>query len=371
MSTELQVDPSNPVLSGVDAPDTDPRPASATYADSGRVRVGVLGAGSWGTTFGKVLVDAGCDVMMWTRRPEIVDSIVQDRRNPEYLPGIELPVMRASNDVGETIAHGVDLLVLAVPAQTVRPNLAEWAPAIGPDTTIVSLAKGMELGTCLRMSQVIAEVAKVGTDRVAVLTGPNLAEEIAKEQPTATVIACEDLERARLLQRACTTAYLRPYTNTDVIGAELAGTLKNIIALACGMVAGMGMGDNTIASLITRGLAEATRLGVSLGADPMTFAGLAGLGDVVATCSSPLSRNRSFGELLGRGLTMEEARASRRSTAEGVASCLAVRDLAARLNVDMPLTEHVVKVCHEGVPLGKALQALMNRETKTEHDGVG
>jgi glycerol-3-phosphate dehydrogenase (NAD(P)+) len=253
-----------------------------------------------------------------------------------------------------------------VPAQRLRENLARWAPAIEPDATLVSLMKGIELGTAKRMSEVISEVAGCGPQRVAVVSGPNLAREIAEEQPAATVVACVEKARAELLQRACFTPYLRSYTNTDVVGCELGGAVKNVIALAAGMAEGMGFGDNTRASLITRGLAETARLGAALGADPLTFAGLAGLGDLVATCSSRLSRNRTFGERLGRGESLEQAKAAVRTTAEGVQSCRSVLELARRVGVDVPITEGVVRVCHEGLPATELVPSLMGRDMKDE-----
>jgi glycerol-3-phosphate dehydrogenase (NAD(P)+) len=313
-----------------------------------------------------VLADAGCDVTVWARRAEIAKSIRETRENTDYLPGIRLPErLRATHDPAEALA-GADLVVLAVPSQTLRANLVEWVGDIGPDATLVSLMKGVELGTMLRMSEVIVEVTGVDSSRVAVVSGPNLAREIAEEQPAATVVACTDPARAELLQRASTTRYLRPYTNVDVIGCELGGAVKNVIALACGMTGGMGYGDNTKSSLITRGLAETTRLGIALGADPVTFSGLAGLGDLVATCTSPLSRNRTFGERLGRGESIDEVVAATRQVAEGVKSCRSILDLAHAHGVDMPLTEQVVRVCHEGAPPAEALLQLMKRETKPE-----
>ena len=330
------------------------------------LRAAVLGAGSWGTAFGKVLADAGCDVTLWARRAEVAKCIEENRDNADYLPGIRLPDrLRSTHDAAEAL-DGADLVVLAVPSQTLRANLTGWVDDIGPDATLVSLMKGVELGTMKRMSEVIVEVAGVQESRVAVVSGPNLAKEIALEQPAATVVASTDPARAELLQRASTTRYLRPYTNSDVIGCELGGAVKNGIALACGMTEGMGFGDNTKASLITRGLAETTRLGMALGADPMTFSGLAGLGDLVATCTSPLSRNRTFGERLGRGETLEQVVAATRQVAEGVKSCRSILDLAHRHGVDMPLTEQVVRVCHEDTPPSVALLQLMKRETKPE-----
>lgn len=330
-------------------------------------RAAVLGAGSWGTAFAKVLADAGTPVMLWARRPEVADAIRRDRRNLEYLPSLaRLPdLVSVSVDVGEAI-DGAELVVLAIPAQTLRGNLAGWAGAVKPDATLVSLIKGIELGSSKRMTEVIEETAGIAAERIAVVSGPNLAAEVAAEQPTATVVACVDMGRATLVQRAIRTPYFRPYTNDDVIGCELGGAVKNVIALAYGIAIAMGLGDNTKAMLITRGLAETARLGVALGADPLTFAGLAGLGDLVATCSSPLSRNRTFGEHLGRGETLEQAQAATRQTAEGVKSALSIRDLARRHGVEMPITEQVERVCHEGLDPQVAVVALMSRETKPE-----
>jgi glycerol-3-phosphate dehydrogenase (NAD(P)+) len=326
----------------------------------------VLGAGSWGTAFAKILADAGTDVTIWARREPVAAAIREYGTNPDYLPAMRLPErVTATSDAGKAIA-GADLVVLAVPSQTLRGNLADWAAFLEPDATLISLMKGIELGTTKRMSEVIVETAGVPAARVAVISGPNLAAEIAAEQPAATVVACTDVARATLVQRAVTTPYFRPYTNEDVVGCELGGAVKNVIALAYGIATAMRLGDNTKATLITRGLAETARLGVALGADPLTFAGLAGLGDLVATCSSPLSRNRTFGEHLGRGESLEQAQAATRQTAEGVKSCLAIRDLARTHNVDMPITEQVELVCHEGVNPRSALIALMSRETKPE-----
>jgi glycerol-3-phosphate dehydrogenase (NAD(P)+) len=271
----------------------------------------------------------------------------------------------ATTDPVEAL-KGAELVVLAVPSQTLRSNLAAWAPHLDSDSTLISLMKGVELGTTLRMSEVIVATTGVATDRVAVVTGPNLAPEIAAEQPTATVVACADIDRATQVQKAIFTPYFRPYTNDDVVGCELGGAVKNVIALAYGMAQAMGMGDNTRASLITRGLAETARLGVALGADPLTFSGLAGLGDLVATCSSPLSRNHTFGEYLGRGMTLEQAQQAARYTVEGVKSCLAIRDLARAHGVEMPITEQVERVCHEGADPRVAVRALMTREIKPE-----
>ncbi|MFR9674551.1 NAD(P)H-dependent glycerol-3-phosphate dehydrogenase [Streptomyces sp. TR06-5] len=329
-------------------------------------RAAVFGTGSWGTAFGMVLADAGCEVTLWGRRADLAAAVNETRTNPDYLPGIELPPsVRATTDPAEA-ARDADLTVLAVPSQTLRENLERWQPVLHPDTVLVSLMKGVELGTVKRMSEVIAEITGAGPDRVAVLSGPNLAKEIASRQPAASVVACRDEEVARRLQAVCHTPYFRPYTNTDVVGCELGGAVKNVIGLAVGIADGMGLGDNAKGSLITRGLAETTRLGLAMGADARTFAGLAGMGDLVATCSSPLSRNHVFGINLGRGMTLEETVAATRQTAEGVKSCRSVLDLAGRHGVDMPITETVVNIVHKGTPPLVALKELMSRSAKAE-----
>jgi glycerol-3-phosphate dehydrogenase (NAD(P)+) len=330
------------------------------------IRAAVLGAGSWGTTFAKVLADAGGTVTLLARRPELAKAITEEGENREYLPGIGLPeAVRATADPAEALLDS-ELVVLAVPSQTLRENLGQWSPLLPPDATLLSLMKGIELQTTKRMSEVICEVAGVSVDRVAALSGPNLAREIAEEQPAASVIACRDDGRARAVQAVCHTPYFRPYTNPDLVGVELGGAVKNVIALAAGVAEGLGFGDNTRASLMTRGLAETARLGLALGAELTTFAGLAGLGDLVATCSSPLSRNRTFGEKLGRGLSVEEIQRSTRQVAEGVKSCRSVLDLARAHDVEVPITEAVVRVCHEGEPPAKMVKEIMSREAKPE-----
>lgn len=330
-------------------------------------RVTVLGAGSWGTVFAKVLADAGSEVTLWARRPDLAERINAAHENSDYLPGLRLPDrLAATADAGAAL-DGAELVALAVPSQSLRSHLSEWASSLPPDATLVSLMKGIELGSAKRMSEVIAEVAGAPPERIAVVSGPNLAREIGQEQPTATVIACPDIARATVVQHASFTPYFRPYTHTDVVGCELGGAVKNVIALACGMAQGMGFGDNTVASLITRGLAETARLGAVLGADPMTFAGLAGLGDLVATCSSPLSRNRTFGERLGRGESLEEAQAATRGqVAEGVKSCRSVLELADRQGVDVPITRAVEAVCFGGGSPADKVGELMLRAMKRE-----
>ncbi len=333
-------------------------------------RIAVMGAGSWGTTFAKVLADAGRDVMLWARRPEVAAAVCQYHANPDYVPGVRLPsALRATTQPDRALA-GADAVVFAVPSQTLRDNLTAWRWLLPPEATLVSLAKGVELGSLKRMSEVVMDVTAVTADRVVVVSGPNLAREIAAEQPTASVIACTDHDRAVAVQLACMTGYFRPYTNTDVVGCELGGACKNVIALACGMAAGLGYGDNTLATLITRGLVEMGRLGAALGADPMTFAGLAGMGDLVATCMSGRSRNRWVGEELGRGRTISEITAGTRMVAEGVRSSLAVVELAARAGVETPIAAEVAAVIHSGKSAADALASLMTRVMKPEVYGL-
>jgi glycerol-3-phosphate dehydrogenase (NAD(P)+) len=327
----------------------------------------VMGSGAWGTALAKVLADAGNEVRLWARRAEVADEVNNTHRNQGYLPGVELlPAIRATTDAAEAL-DGVTTVLLAVPSQKLRANLEHWAPMIVPGATMVSLAKGIELGTLLRMSQVITQVTGADPSQVAVLSGPNLASEIADEQPAATVIACTDSGRAVTLQRSLNTRYFRPYTNADVIGTEVGGACKNVIALACGMAAGVGLGENTAAAIITRGLAEIIRLGIALGAKGATLAGLAGVGDLVATCSSPQSRNRAFGERLGKGATLDAAqRAAGGHVAEGVTSCESVLALASSYDVEMPLTDAVHGVCHRGMSVVEAVAQLLGRSTKPE-----
>ena len=327
-------------------------------------RVAMMGSGSWGTAFALVLSDAGQDVRMWARRPELAATINAEHRNPDYFPGLELPASLTAVSDPQEAMDGAEFVVLGVPSQSLRSNLSHWP--IPDSAVVVSLAKGIELGTGLRMSQVIAEAGRIAEERIAVVTGPNLAREIAERQPSASVVASSSLETAAALQRVCHTARFRAYTNTDVVGCELAGATKNVIALAVGMVVGLGLGANATASVITRGLAETSRLGEALGADPHTFSGLAGLGDLVATCSSPLSRNRTFGEELGRGRTVAQITASTRQVAEGVKSCASIQALAAQHQVEMPIVENVAAVIAGDLTPAELITTLMSRSAKPE-----
>jgi len=326
----------------------------------------VLGNGSWGTAFSIILADAGADVVLWGRRKEAAAAINRSHENADYLPGIALPESISATSDAAAALSGAEVVVLAVPSQTLRANLTAWTPLLPDGCVLVSLMKGIELGTTKRMSEVVSEVSGAGPERVAVVSGPNLAKEIAQRQPAASVVACADEAVAEKLQQVCMTTYFRVYTNTDVLGVEIGGAVKNVIALAVGMAKGMGMGDNSQASIITRGLAEITRLGLAQGADATTFAGLAGVGDLVATCMSPLSRNRTFGENLGNGMSLDEVVASTRQTAEGVKSAESILALAQSHGVDMPIVEHVVAAVHDGLPPEEIVRRIMSRSAKAE-----
>ncbi len=308
----------------------------------------VFGTGSWGTAFSSVLAEAGCTVRMWGKFADEVDDINRTRTSARYLPNLILPEsISATTDAAEA-AEGADIGVLAVPAQTVRANLAEWGHLLPPDIILVSLMKGLEKGTSLRMSEVVLQSCDIPADQIAVVSGPNIAREIAAQEPAATTVASTSLATAHRVADACHTSYFRPYVHDDVIGAELGGCVKNVIALASGMTEGLGLGHSVTAAVITRGLSEMRALGEAMGAHPATFAGLAGVGDLVVTCLSPHSRNSTFGRNLGRGLSVAEVVALTKQTAEGVSSCAAMRDLAAHHGVPMPIVDNVAAVVHEG-----------------------
>jgi glycerol-3-phosphate dehydrogenase (NAD(P)+) len=331
-------------------------------------RVAVFGAGSWGTAFSVVLADAGNEVTIWGRREDLCATINDKHENTDYLPGIELPASVCATHDPERAATGAEFVVLAVPSQTLRQNLEDWAGIIPADAVLVSLMKGVELGTLKRMSEVIAELTGAGPDRIGVVSGPNLAKEIARREPAASVVACADELVAKRLRDLCHSPTFRPYSSSDVVGCELGGAYKNVIALSVGMAVGLGFGDNTTASVITRGLAETARLATGLGADPMTLMGLAGLGDLVATCSSPLSRNRTFGEKLGQGLTTAQITASTRQVAEGVKSCSSLMELARSAGVYAPIVNHVHAVVEGEMTAADMLTSLISRDTKAERD---
>ncbi len=307
-------------------------------------RIVVLGAGSWGTTIAKVIADGGNEVTLWSRREDLAEEINQKHRNGDYLPGIDLPKKLVATSVLESALIDADQVYLAVPAQSLRENLRDWAPLIPKDAILVSLMKGVELGTGLRMSEVIEEVTGAPKSRIAVVSGPNLALEIAKGEPAAAVCACSDADRAAQVAQVCSSDYFTVFTNTDVIGTELGGVLKNLIAVAIGIVSGLGYGQNTKASIMTRGLAEITKFAVFQGAKRKTLFGLAGLGDLIATSESALSRNFRAGEMLGQGFSKDEVVRKLKQTAEGLTSVSPVLELAMQHGIEMPIVSQVQDV---------------------------
>jgi len=333
-------------------------------------RVAVIGAGSWGTAFASIPAEKGIETVLWARRSELADEINARHRNPDYLGDFELPPsLTATHDI-EKAVDGAATVVMAVPSHAYREVFGEVAPLLGPEVPVVSLTKGIEQESLKRMSEIMAEVGGLPSERMAVLTGPNLAKEIMKRMPAASVVACPDVEVAERLQGLFMAPFFRVYTNPDLVGSELCGPMKNVIAIAAGIADGMGFGDNSRASLITRGLAEVTRLGAKLGGDPLTFSGLAGMGDLVATCISKLSRNRTLGEELGRGRKLEDIIGESRMVAEGVKTSKAVVALAEREGVEVPISEHVVKVLYEGVAPADMVMSLMLRSAKAELHGI-
>ena len=330
------------------------------------MRIGVVGAGSWGTTVA-AMVAPKAETTLWARRPALAEAINSRHENPDYLAGVVLPdALRASTSLDETL-DGVELIVMAVPSHGFRDVLIQARSNVPNDVPILSLSKGIEQRSLMRMTQVAADVLPDHRfDRIGVLTGPNLAREIAAGQPAATVIAMQDSTTAFSLQDLFMSPFFRVYTNPDVTGSESAGALKNVMAIAAGMADGLGFGDNTLATLITRALAELTRLGVAMGGHPATFAGLAGMGDLIATCMSSQSRNHQVGYGLGRGKSIEDIIAEMSMVAEGVKSTQGVLDLAARYDLEMPIAEQVARVLYDGASVTEAIANLMGRSAKPE-----
>ncbi|MGI8794296.1 MAG: NAD(P)H-dependent glycerol-3-phosphate dehydrogenase [Acidimicrobiales bacterium] len=330
-------------------------------------KVAVIGAGSWGTAVACIAA-AHAPSVLWARDADLADSINRDHRNPRYLPDLPLPAgLTSTSELAEAL-DGADVCVMGVPSHGFREVLTAAVDHLGAGVPIVSLTKGLEQDSLLRMTEIVAELAP--GHPTGVLTGPNLAKEVVAGYPAASVVAMTDTSVSEQLQTLFSTDSFRVYTNPDVVGCEVAGTLKNVIAIAAGMADGMGFGDNTRAALITRGLAELTRLGVALGGQPLTFSGLAGMGDLVATCISPQSRNRSVGEELGKGRSIEEIIAEMNMVAEGVKSSKAVVALAARHGLEMPIAEQVVAVIHEGRSARDVIPNLMGRESRPELHGI-
>jgi len=333
-------------------------------------RIAVVGAGSWGTAFAGVTADKGVDTILWARREELADAVGSRHENPDYLPGIELPPsLQATHDLEKAVSTA-SIVVMAVPSHAFREIFREVIPLLDPGTPVVSLTKGIEQDSLKRMSEVMVEEGDLDPGRVAALSGPNLAKEVAGRQPSATVVGCADEDVARTLQAAFMAPYFRVYTNPDVVGVELGGSMKNVIAIAAGIAAGMQFGDNAKASLITRGLAEIARLGAAMGGNPLTFAGLAGMGDLVATCYSPLSRNRTVGEQLGKGRKLDEIIGELNMVAEGVKSSKPLCTMAEQNGVEVPIAEHVVKVLYEDVSPEDMVLSLMLRQAKPELHGL-
>jgi len=327
------------------------------------IRVGVVGAGSWGNTVASMAA-LNTPTMLWARNAETAATINSTHRNPTYLGDRQLPgELRASSDLAEVV-RDADVVVMAVPSHGFREVMHDAAPLVRPWVPIVSLTKGLERDSGKRMTEVVAD--ELPGHPAAVLTGPNLAKEIMDGQPAASVVAIDDDVIARELQRIFSNPRLLIYTNPDVVGCEVGGVVKNVIAIAAGMAAGMGFGDNTRATIITRGLAEMARLGAVLGGQPLTFAGLAGMGDLIATCSSQQSRNTQVGQALGRGEKIDDVLAAMKMVAEGVKSAHTVRTLADHHGIDMPICEQVAEVCHNGVAARDALANLMARGGRSE-----
>lgn len=330
------------------------------------MRVGVIGAGSWGTTVAAMAARSNPTVL-WARRPELCESINGRAENADYLPGHRLPyTLRATPSISEAV-EGAELVVMGVPSHGFRQVFAELAPELEPGVPVLSLTKGIEQDTLLRMTQVIAAVAPhLPADRVGVLTGPNLAREVMVGDPAAAVVAMVDEEAARRVQEAFMSPTFRVYRNTDVVGAEVAGALKNVMAIAAGMAKGLGFGQNTLAALITRALAELTRLGVALGGRAETFAGLAGMGDLIATCQSDESRNNRVGMALAQGRKLDDVIGEMKMVAEGVKSVRPILSLADAEGVDMPIAQQVERVLHAGAHPREAVLTLMTRQAKAE-----
>lgn len=330
------------------------------------MRVSVFGTGQWGTVIAQILTDAGNEVLIWGRNRDVVDEINSIHFNSKSLPAHALPEkLTATVDAKKAFDHS-EIVILVVPAQSLRANLREWRQYISPQVRIVSAMKGVELSTLKRMTEVIHEVLGIPEAQIGILTGPNLAKEVATRQPAGAVAASTSIEFTELIARAFSTSYFRVYTSTDVIGCELASAAKNVIALSVGMAIGMGFGENTQSLVITRGLNEITRLGVARGATALTFVGLAGVGDLLATCSSPLSRNRSFGEILGKSGSMAKALAEVKSTVEGVTSSKAIVELAHSVGIEVPIMEAVASVVENSLTPQEAMVELMKIDTGAE-----
>ncbi len=333
------------------------------------MRAAVVGAGGWGTALADLLAAKGDDVVVWAYEADVVQQINAEHRNETFLPGAKLHAsLRATGDMAEAV-RGAELVVSVPPSHVVRRVMSAAAPHIASEAIVVSASKGLEPEALKRMTEVLAEV--LPGRRIAALSGPTFAREVYERQPTAATIAAADHDVARRAQAAMNAPHFRLYTSDDPVGVELGGALKNVIAIAAGILEGLGLGSNTRAALITRGLAEMTRLGVTLGAKPLTFAGLAGMGDLVLTATGPLSRNRSLGVELGQGRSLAEIQKSRVTVAEGVGTAKAATQLSERTRVELPIAREVERVLFEGKPVKQAIGELMERALKSEAWGTG
>lgn len=334
------------------------------------MRIAVIGAGSWGTAVSWLLGNKGHTIGLWARETEIADGINAAHRNPIYLPDVVIPEsVTASSDIEQAL-FGAEAVVMVTPSMGVRTTAVAMKPYLGPNTPVVILSKGVENGTLMLMTEVLEDVLG-NRARIAGLSGPNHAEEVSRGIPSATSVAAYEENVARLFQDAFMTPTFRVYTNPDVVGVELCAASKNVVAVAAGMSDGLGYGDNTKATLMTRGLAEMARLGKRLGANPMTYMGLAGVGDLIATCTSQHSRNRGLGEYVAKGGTVASYEAETKMVAEGAAACISVGALGEREGVELPITAQVRSILHEGGKLENATEALMGREARDEWHGMG
>jgi len=331
-------------------------------------RIAVVGAGSWGTAFAAMLAERHGDVALWVREPDVCADIRDREENRTFLPGVRIPkAVRPTTDLGEALS-GRTIVAFAVPSLHLRGVAERAAPLLSREASLVSLAKGVETGTLLRMTEVLARVLEAPAPRLAVLSGPTFAREVAEGKPTGATVASADAVRAVALQAALSGSRFRLYAETDVTGTEIGGALKNVMAIAAGMADGLGFGHNARALLISRGLAEIARLGAALGADPRTFSGLAGLGDLVLTCTGDLSRNRTLGMRVGRGERVDAIVSGMKMVAEGVETARAAVDLSRTTGVPMPISEQVYLILHEGKDVRAAVSELFARSLKMEKD---
>jgi glycerol-3-phosphate dehydrogenase (NAD(P)+) len=326
----------------------------------------VLGTGAWGTTLAQIIVDAGHDVLMWGRNADVVTEINDKHTNEKFLSEIALdPDITATTDIAQAIAFS-DLIILAIPAQSLRENLINWREYLSSEKVLISTLKGIEAQTHTRMTEIIEQELGEGVHKIGLITGPNLADELIIRQPAGAVAASNDSDLVMTMIDLFTNPYFRVYPSKDLVGCELAGATKSVIALAVGMAIGLGYGENTQSMIITRGLGEVSRFGIGYGADPLTNLGLAGMGDLVASCGSPLSRNRTFGEILGRTGSMAQASAQMSKTVEGVASARAIRELAHRVGVEVPIIEVVSEVVSGSMTPTDAMHHLMSVSLRAE-----